>query len=356
MANEQNPIDELFRSGLKDGGITPPPGVWEAVSAGMPAAAPGMATVIIKSIWTWVTVGAIGLGAVAAVLSSDKDEVHVQTEKTSKLQTQEKKVASELQTEAEIDALKVTNGASANSELGDSPESQKQQVYEQQESNDKSGNASGNKLVEGSSFNNQLTPVQPNPEKQNQRLVVEEQNAAVNEPCGRNVKISSTMAAGQNRWTFTLPGTPAGSYQSWNFGDGETGSGNPVEHIFPDLDAEYEVKVLIFRAAGCMDSGSSRVVTRQRHPGVSVPDVFTPNGDGLNEELVITMPEVVLFNLVVTDRNGKQVFVSNQPIMSWNGKCAAMECPSGSYRVTITYKTPSSRQAIVYTKTVLLKR
>jgi gliding motility-associated-like protein len=349
MVNEQNPIDELFRNGLKDGGMTPPPGVWEAVSAGLPGTAPGLFTLAVKSVWTWVAIGAIGIGGSLAVLSSDKDEVEVQTPKTTESKPGAEKVNAEVESGNETANQAVSKQA-------EQAETQQQTVIQQPNPANNSIHAEGNKLSEAVTGNNQSVQVEQHQEKQTQKLVVEEHNAAVNAPCGRNMRINATKAGADNNWTFSLNGVQAESYLSWNFGDGETVSGNPAQHIYPDLNAEYDVKVMVFRAAGCIDSGVYKVVTRQRHQGLSIPDVFTPNGDGFNDELVITLPDVEQFNLIVTDRYGKQVFVSNNPALRWNGKCAAVECPSGNYRVTITYKRPLSKQPVSYTKTILLNR
>lgn len=350
MVNEQNPIDDLFRNGLKDGGMTPPPGVWETVSAGLPGTAPGLFTLVVKSVWTWVAIGAIGIGGAIAILSSGKDEVEVQTPKTSESKPRAEKVKAEVQSGIETKNQAVGKKA-------EQAETQQQKVTQQPNPDGNSSYAEVNKLSEAAAGNYQSVQVQQqHQEKQTQKLVVEEHNAAVNAPCGRNMKINATKAGADNNWTFSLNGVQAESYLSWNFGDGETGSGNPAKHIYPDLNAEYDVKVLVFRAADCIDSGVYKVVTRQRHQGLIIPDVFTPNGDGFNDELVITLPDLEQFNLIVTDRYGKQVFVSNNPALRWNGKCAALECPSGSYRVTITYKRPSSKQSVSYTKTILLNR
>ena len=295
MVNEQNPIDDLFRNGLKDGGMTPPPGVWEAVSAGLPGTAPGLFTLVVKSVWTWVAIGAIGVAGSLAVLSSDKDEFEVQTPKTTESKPGAEKVNAEVESGNETANQAVSIQA-------EQAETQQQTVIQQPNPADNSNHAEGNKQSEAVTGNNQSVQVQQHQEKQTPKLVVEEHNAAVNAPCGRNMRVNATKAGADNNWTFSLNGVQAESYLSWNFGDGETGSGNPAQHVYPDLNAEYDVKVMVFRAAGCIDSGVYKVVTRQRHQGLSIPDVFTPNGDGFNDELVITLPDVEQFNLIVTDR------------------------------------------------------
>lgn len=349
MTNEQNPIDELFRNGLKDGGLTPPSGVWEAVSAGLPAAAPtGLISVVVKSVWTWVVSGCILVGGLVAVFSSEKQEPSAVVEQTAKTPS------------AELSAK--TDAANQNMQISQGEEAKVQQsiplIPANSERSQPSEMTAQSDLVsaEVSADGNEQT-VQPADEVKNVgSLLVEEHSANSIPVCGRLLKVTAVKAGGDNNWSFNMPAVPAGAHCSWLFGDGEKGTGNPVQHQYADVNAEYEVKVLVFRSASCMDSGVYRVVTRQLHKGLSIPDVITPNGDGLNDELVITLPESVQFNMIVTDKNGKQVFTSNNPAHRWNGKSASEDCPSGTYRVFVTYKTTTAKQPVTYTKSVILNR
>jgi gliding motility-associated-like protein len=62
-----------------------------------------------------------------------------------------------------------------------------------------------------------------------------------------------------------------------------------------------------------------------------IPNVFTPNGDGINDHFVIIgIPPNS--SLVVFDRNGKQVYISDEYLNKWNGKDSNnIDLPEGNY-------------------------
>lgn len=54
---------------------------------------------------------------------------------------------------------------------------------------------------------------------------------------------------------------------------------------------------------------------------VYIPNAFTPNFDGYNDVFkpVIDGPELEFYDLVIMDRNGKEIFRANDPDQVWNG-------------------------------------
>lgn len=54
---------------------------------------------------------------------------------------------------------------------------------------------------------------------------------------------------------------------------------------------------------------------------VYIPNAFTPNFDGYNDVFkpVINGPELEFYELVIMDRNGKEVFRASDPNQIWNG-------------------------------------
>lgn len=83
-------------------------------------------------------------------------------------------------------------------------------------------------------------------------------------------------------------------------------------------------------------------------PNVYVPEVFTPNNDGINDVLDMYLSNVSAFEFIVYNRWGSAVFVSTDPAVKWDGKFKGTASPEGVYTWAMTYEfTGSSRK---YTK------
>lgn len=71
---------------------------------------------------------------------------------------------------------------------------------------------------------------------------------------------------------------------------------------------------------------------------VYVPDVFTPNRDGVNDDLAVFMRPDIAFTLKIYNRWGSLVFTSNALDQKWNGDYAGSPCMTGDYTWVITYR------------------
>ncbi|NBX87343.1 MAG: hypothetical protein EBQ97_02340 [Bacteroidetes bacterium] len=87
---------------------------------------------------------------------------------------------------------------------------------------------------------------------------------------------------------------------------------------------------------------------------IFVPDIFTPNGDGLNEEFYIGMAQPQMFDMCVFDLNNRLIFRSDKYDAKWKGVCGSSLCPEGAYRVVISYKYSGDRALKYARKTVKL--
>lgn len=71
-----------------------------------------------------------------------------------------------------------------------------------------------------------------------------------------------------------------------------------------------------------------------------VPDVFTPNADGLNETFgpVAGCAEITLTSMAVFNRWGEMLFQTNTPPFEWDGRSRGLSCPEAAYAWEIGYQ------------------
>jgi len=105
------------------------------------------------------------------------------------------------------------------------------------------------------------------------------------------------------------------------------------------------------------------VVTREQEEEFAdytkpvIPNVFTPNGDGYNDNYVITLEHEILFELKILDRKGQIVFESKDKNFHWNGTLHNMgaPCESGVYVFALRYQTKNMKEPKVEQGKILLK-
>jgi gliding motility-associated-like protein len=105
---------------------------------------------------------------------------------------------------------------------------------------------------------------------------------------------------------------------SWNFGDGNLSSLENPEHVFEKVET-YHVVLTVTAENGCIDSTSQDIDIQEVE--LTIPNVFTPNGDGINDTFVIKELDKYISNrLVVFNRWGSSVFEQNDYISGdWDG-------------------------------------
>jgi len=74
-----------------------------------------------------------------------------------------------------------------------------------------------------------------------------------------------------------------------------------------------------------------------------IPNVITPNFDGVNDRFVINYPcEFKHFKLQIFDRWGHPIFASDDPDNHWDGSGKKQNCPNGTYYYVISYQGKDS--------------
>ena len=96
----------------------------------------------------------------------------------------------------------------------------------------------------------------------------------------------------------------------------------------------YRVKAIADTPVAAV-SYSNIVIIKQE---LFIPTAFTPNGDGLNEIFKIKAPFIEDFKMIIYNRWGEIIFVSNQMSNGWDGTINGKQAPVGVYAYLIEAK------------------
>ncbi len=113
-----------------------------------------------------------------------------------------------------------------------------------------------------------------------------------------------------------------------------TGATTPSINVL--TDGVYWVEVT--NSSGCVATDTVEVLIDASALGQTIPNVFTPNGDGINDFLTHTIAEVETFDLQIYNRWGELMFESNNEEQVWDGQNeAGNAAPDGTYFWVLTY-------------------
>ena len=75
-----------------------------------------------------------------------------------------------------------------------------------------------------------------------------------------------------------------------------------------------------------------------------MPNAFTPNNDGLNDEFKPVMSYTTSgnYSLKIFSRTGEVIFQSSDPQNGWDGTVNGKPAPAGAYVYTISAETQES--------------
>lgn len=110
----------------------------------------------------------------------------------------------------------------------------------------------------------------------------------------------------------------------WSFGlvDTEPYVSDDINEIITQAyltEGEYEIcLVVVENLNGCQDTACQKI-TVYDVPNLEIPNVFTPNGDDVNDEFYFPAKAIADFSSVVYDRWGKIVFEFNSIQDKWDG-------------------------------------
>jgi gliding motility-associated-like protein len=128
--------------------------------------------------------------------------------------------------------------------------------------------------------------------------------------------------------SFGNSSTNAVTY-AWTFGNGDTSSTFAPSVTYEEMGT-YHV-VLIATNGNCTDSTSLDIIVEGKSFMI-IPNVFTPNGDGSNDEFRVQNQSITTFNLQIFDRWGIKMFSTETVDTGWDGKSSSgTDASDGTY-------------------------
>jgi gliding motility-associated-like protein len=144
----------------------------------------------------------------------------------------------------------------------------------------------------------------------------------------------------------------------WDFGDGTVSTNqDPPKHLFPDTREvkSYLVSLIIQDNMGCLDTTSEQIAKLQTC-NISVPNAFTPNGDGKNDWLFpLNAFDVSNYEFQVFNRYGQLVFETRDPQKKWDGRMNGQQQETGTYIWIFNYTDGSGKKLSQRGSTVLIR-
>lgn len=127
----------------------------------------------------------------------------------------------------------------------------------------------------------------------------------------------------------------------------------PVDDYQPEVFVEEQRVVTLVNQANTTTKEEEVLVEKTSSLELTLPNAFTPNGDGVNEILQLNIPDDNLtsgtFSFVVIDRTGKTVYQTTDVHFQWEGISMNGEVvPTGDYVYYVTARDADGKLITKY--------
>jgi len=107
---------------------------------------------------------------------------------------------------------------------------------------------------------------------------------------------------------------------------------------------------------GCTISDTIAVTVRDADVPFTVPNVFTPNGDGYNDYLEVQQNNTAQYHIEIYNRWGEKIFETSDPADKWDGTKNSEAMPDGVYFYIANYKSSCNDKNVEINGTVTVLR
>lgn len=153
---------------------------------------------------------------------------------------------------------------------------------------------------------------------------------------------------------------------TWDFDDPLSGVNNTSTDLSPthlfSREGTYNVRSIVNFTCGIDTIFKTLIITNcdtsNEDCQLFIPNVFTPNGDGINDffyPLISSSCLLTEYEMLVYNRWGVQIYKTTNQTDKWDGKYNGQEGFNDVYIYLITYKTQSKQTKTIYGTVKLLK-
>ena len=132
----------------------------------------------------------------------------------------------------------------------------------------------------------------------------------------------------------------------WDFANGNSENTLDETTVTETFENAGQFPVTLFGTSddGCTSSHTEVIFVEYPELLVEIPNIFTPNGDGVNDEFFINYIDaketITSFNLEIVNRWGNLITESNDPGFKWDGRTLSGTLVNdGSYFYIVTFNT-----------------
>lgn len=143
-----------------------------------------------------------------------------------------------------------------------------------------------------------------------------------------NFSMSASNAKPGTTIYFTNTSQYASSYL-WDFGNGNTSVTHDAAETYT-VPGTYKVKLIAYMGT-CSDTSFKWVVITDKL-WISIPNVFTPNDDAVNDLWIIHSEGATNMNVQIFNRYGVKIYENTGTGVQWDGRTMSGEAvPTGTY-------------------------
>lgn len=140
----------------------------------------------------------------------------------------------------------------------------------------------------------------------------------------------------------------------YHFGNGDTSILENPLYTYPQIHALQPCIIAYIDGTSCADT-FCRDIYINFEPRIGVPNAFTPNGDGINDEVRVEGAGIIELQFMIFNRWGEKVFESNDQQKGWNGIYKGQMQEMDAYAYTVKARFLDNTRKVLTGNITLLK-